>query len=153
MYSTDNQSSDFQEILQRVRKPLFAAGADVDQDSRQAGAENERCGDSVKLYFQLDDEAKNTDDPLIRAAKHLTVGCSVCCLAADLLCETITGCRISKARNIVQQLRTWQTDPDAPAPESMNRELAALQAIRGKRSRARCFLLPLEALENLMSSL
>ncbi|MFW5800521.1 MAG: iron-sulfur cluster assembly scaffold protein [Spirochaeta sp.] len=129
------------------------------QSGVAAAAVNERCGDAVELTVRLEPQpaAPGTGSEIsskVLEMQHHTVGCSICQVSADFLCETAVGRTLDELTELAGRVRNWILTPAAgtsnepsasPVPEFP--ELELFSEMRGKKSRTRCFLLPWEAVE------
>ena len=147
MYGASDSS---RQLMDRLKNLQHCAGQDLlDQldngrlpsDIFYSSLTNERCGDSVRLFLRI------SADGVVQEALHQTAGCSICRLAADFLCQTALGRESSALLTLAEAVRQWQTDPQAPLPPVHG--LSLFSDIRGRRNRARCLMLPWEALYTL----
>ncbi|GAB6089492.1 iron-sulfur cluster assembly scaffold protein [Spirochaeta dissipatitropha] len=155
MYGNSERS---RKLMERYRNPQFACqGSEVDSavaaglNSRpasgavaagagSASAVNERCGDSVKLHARWEGEGA---DRRLADLCHETEGCSICRVSADIMCAAAIGLGPDELRLLADSAEEWLLG-SRDVPPAMDLDL--LQEMRTSRARARCFLLPWEAL-------
>lgn len=119
-------------LLERARHP-FGAG-ELPQPRASARATNPVCGDEVELDVRV-------GDGHIAALAHRVRGCAIVSASASLLTETLPGRTPADAIGRAQALRDALTGGCDVADD-----LALLRPLRMFPSRARCALLPWEAL-------
>lgn len=167
-----------QKLMERFRNQRFrlraedeaggygggAAGADLAAGVLSCRAANERCGDSVELIARL---SPGPNETRIEGLSHRTVGCSICQVSADFLCEAGRGLTLPELAELGGRVRQWLRGDaeEAAAAGSAAADRAAVVAkaddqapvaglellseLRGTRARARCVLLGWEAAERL----
>lgn len=150
MYGNSERS---RKLMERYRNPRFACGGEGPREGDAGGgaggalraggsasAVNERCGDSVRLH--VDWEGEGRDRRLVNIC-HETEGCSICRVSADIMCAAAVGLGPVELRDLADSAEEWLLG-SRDVPPAMDMDL--LQEMRTSRARARCFLLPWEAL-------
>ena len=123
-------------LMDHMKHPRFSGK--VEPADLRAAVNNPLCGDELELTIAL-------DGPLIREARILARGCSVCVASASLMGEAIQGCSLEESSRLSQMFREAMasgTLPDPP-PEF----LPPLMQIRQHKSRVKCAALAWNALD------
>jgi nitrogen fixation NifU-like protein len=133
----DRRQLDRQLIVERARRPRH--GGVLEPADASATAHNSSCGDRVTLTLRF-----SPDQRLLQTVCCSTRGCVLCTASADLMAEVVSGCTPAQAlglgKGFVALLKGESSEPAAdPA-------LAPLRPLAGLPARARCALLPWQAL-------
>jgi len=124
-------------ITERARRLRY--GGVLTPADGAATADNPSCGDRVTLTLRL-----SSDQRLLAAVGCDTRGCVLCTASADLMAEVICGRTPAEALALGQAfVALLQAAPDAASTEPA---LDPLRPLAGLPARARCALLPWQAL-------
>ena len=106
-----------------------------------ATADNPSCGDRVTLTLRL-----SGDQRLLAAVCCDTRGCVLCTASADLMAEVICGRAPTEALALGQAFVALLQAAPAPGAALTEPALEPLRPLAGLPARARCALLPWQAL-------
>jgi nitrogen fixation protein NifU and related proteins len=124
-------------IVDRARRPRH--GGVLEPADATASAHNPSCGDLVTLTLRL-----SSDLQLLETVCCSTRGCVLCTASADLMAEVVSGRTSAQAlglgKGFVSLLK------GEPSEAAADPALAALRPLAGLPARARCALLPWQAL-------
>jgi nitrogen fixation NifU-like protein len=142
MINDVNNDSDLRElyrelILDHARSPRHFGK--LDGATHSADGINPLCGDKLKLYFRLDDEARIVD------ACFEGSGCAISVASASLLTETVTGMTVSEATDFFHAVTDSLSGRSATAPMDLGK-LRALQGVKEFPSRVKCATLSWHAM-------
>jgi nitrogen fixation NifU-like protein len=132
-------------ILDHARNPRHFGR--LESATHTAEGINPLCGDKLKLYVALDDEAT------IRDASFEGSGCAISMASASLLTEAIIGLTVEQADACVDAV-TGRLAGDAgadPDPDDINLDLDKIRALDGVRefpSRVKCATLAWRAFDS-----
>ena len=133
----DPRQRDRQLIVERARRPRH--GGVLEPADATATAHNPSCGDRVTLTLRL-----SPDRQQLEAVRCLTRGCVLCTASADLMAEVVSGRTPAQALELGQGfVALLQGAASAAAADPA---LAQLRPLAGLPARARCALLPWQAL-------
>jgi nitrogen fixation NifU-like protein len=124
-------------ILDHARSPRhFGKLSDA---THSADGINPLCGDKLKLYFRLDEQARIAD------ARFEGSGCAISVASASLLTETVTGMTVTEATKFFHAV----TDSLTGRSESASIDLGKMRALQGVKefpSRVKCATLSWHAM-------
>lgn len=136
---------DRQVIVERARRPRFSGV--LEPADAAATADNPSCGDRVSLTLRFSADRQRLDG--VRCA---TRGCVLCTASADLMAEVVSGlsqdAALERGRDFVGLLQGQV----GSGPAACDPALAPLQPLMGAKARARCALLPWQALAKALAS-
>ncbi|HVV87638.1 MAG TPA: SUF system NifU family Fe-S cluster assembly protein [Kofleriaceae bacterium] len=129
-------------IVEHARSPRNQGA--LDGATAQATADNPLCGDQVTVSVRADGER-------IDALRFEARGCALCCAAASIMSERVTGATGAEARALADRFERYvRAAPDTPPASDGETEalgeLTAFAGVRAVRSRQACALLPFRAL-------
>lgn len=101
---------------------------------------NPLCGDAVEVYVSLDGDS-------VREAGFTGEGCSIMRATASMMTELARGKSIPELRELSRCFSRVIAGTGEPADDQALGDLSALSAIHRVPARARCAMLPWEALE------
>ena len=130
-------------ILDHARSPRHFGK--LDDATHQAEGINPLCGDKLKLYLHL------ADDALISNASFEGSGCAISVASASLLTDMIIGRPVDTALQYFHAVTERLTGPDEALIEPVEPELEKLRALDGVRefqSRIKCATLAWHALNS-----
>jgi len=109
---------------------------------REAEGHNLLCGDKVRVYLRLQDDA--LEDVAFEAS-----GCAICLASASLMTETVRSRSVHEARTSIDRFdRALATG----GGENLAGDLAALGGVSQYPSRIRCATLPWKTLQAALDS-
>lgn len=113
-----------------------------DANLHEEGA-NPSCGDDLELFMK-------TDGDIIVEVSYEGMGCSICCAAANLLCESFRGKSVEEVRSILRQYRGMLLEDEAPDfPDELG-DLEAMQGVKNYPVRIKCALLAWNTAQNML---
>ena len=124
-------------ILDHARSPRHFGK--LDGATHSADGINPLCGDKLKLYFRLDDEARIAD------ACFEGSGCAISVASASLLTETVTGMTVGEATDFFHVV-TDSLSGRSSTPQMDLGKLRALQGVKEFPSRVKCATLSWHAM-------
>ena len=130
--------SDLRELYQEVildhskRPRNFGQPAHA---NRQADGHNPLCGDRLRLYVALADDA-------IRDIGFEGDGCAISKASASLMTEAVKGRSASEARALFRRFHHLMTAADGPAFGEDTDKLAVFAGVRDYPVRVKCATLP-----------
>jgi nitrogen fixation NifU-like protein len=130
-------------ILDHARSPRHFGK--LDDATHQAEGINPLCGDKLKLYLHLADDASISD------ASFEGSGCAISVASASLLTDMIIGHRVDTALEYFHAVTERLTGPDEALGEPVEPELEIIRALDGVRefpSRIKCATLAWHALNS-----
>ena len=145
MVHDDEQESPYQEqILQHARAPHGYATSFP--NATAVTVVNPLCGDEVTMLRRWSDQ--NTLELRFHAK-----ACLLCKASASILCSSLDGCNLTRARQIAEtfpRVFTATADSFAQLSALLSGDLRALCDLRRYPTRERCVLLPWEAFSQLL---
>lgn len=109
-------------------------------------AYNPLCGDTFKLYAQLDKQT-------FSAITFEGNGCAISKASASMLTEILQGKTVDAFYALYQSFHLMlQESPDAPVDEAALGNLAAFAGVRAYPMRVKCAILPWRALDAFLKS-
>jgi len=134
-------------ILDNYKNP-YKKGVNL-KDSYSVSSTNNNCGDSVSLYFSIDDSNNR-----IKQVSFEAEGCVICQASASVLMRTVEGRQLQSALEIIDNLKQLLSEGVIPESSLDNEgerdeksEYRALSYINAFPTRKQCVLLSWEALE------
>lgn len=124
-------------LLERAKRPVGAG--ELPEPRRRGRAENALCGDEIEVDVRV-------ADGRIRELAHRVRGCAIVAASASLLAETASGDPVEVTVERARALQAWLS-----AGGALPRELSSLEPTRLFPARARCVLLPWDALERALA--
>jgi nitrogen fixation NifU-like protein len=115
----------------------------LENADQSAEARNRLCGDEIRLYLQFNDSSE-APPRRIALACYEASGCAVMKASAALLAEALQGATAREAAHLAESARNFFYGDDLALPGDSPFRL--LEGVRAFPSRARCALLPFEAL-------
>ena len=94
-------------LMDHMKHPRFSGK--VEPADLRAAVNNPLCGDELELTIAL-------DGPLIREARTLARGCSVCVASASLMGEAIQGRSLEESSRLSQMFREAMASGTLPDP-------------------------------------
>jgi nitrogen fixation NifU-like protein len=118
----------------------------LENADQRAEARNRLCGDEIRLYLKFDYSDVSGEAPPLRIALacYEASGCAVMKASAALLAEALQGATAREAAYLAENARKFLHGDDLALPGDSPFRL--LEGVRAFPSRARCALLPFEAL-------
>ncbi len=109
-------------------------------------AYNPLCGDTFKLYIQLENQT-------FSAITFEGNGCAISKASASMLTEILQGKTVDGFHALYQAFHSMlQESPDAPVDEAALGNLAAFAGVRAYPMRIKCAVLPWRALDEFLKS-
>lgn len=130
---------DRQLIVERARRPRFSGV--LEPADAIATADNPSCGDRVSLTLRF-----SADGQRLEVVRCATRGCVLCNASADLMAEVVSGLTADEALERGRDFVGLLQGQVGSGPAACDPALAPLQPLMGVRARARCALLPWQAL-------
>ena len=124
-------------ILDHARSPRHFGK--LEHATHSADGINPLCGDKLKLYFRLDEEARIAD------ARFEGSGCAISVASASLLTDTVTGMTVTEATDFFQAVTDSLTGRSASASIDLGK-MRALQGVKEFPSRVKCATLSWHAM-------
>ncbi|MDH3546646.1 MAG: SUF system NifU family Fe-S cluster assembly protein [Gammaproteobacteria bacterium] len=128
-------------ILDHARSPRHFGK--LDDATHTAFGINPLCGDKLRLYLRLDDDAK------IEAACFEATGCAISIASASLLTETVIGLDASQAVEYFDAVTQRMTQSAEPTASHIDLgKIVALDGVREFPTRVKCATLAWHALNS-----
>ncbi len=111
--------------------------------ARHEQVANPLCGDSIELWFDLQDER-------IRDVKFSGSGCTISQASASLMADIVRGKSVREARILIADFQSLLGGTADAACKQRLGEMVALEGVRKFPIRMRCAMLGFEALLKLL---
>ena len=108
------------------------------EGGRSAEGHNPLCGDRLRVYLRL-------DDGVIAEASFEGFGCAIAVASASLMTDSVPGRTFAEVAALFERLRVVLQAPPSAAVDDLG-PLSALAGVRKFPARAKCALLPWQAL-------
>lgn len=140
--SRDRQERNRRSIIERARRPHFSG---VLEPADAIGtAHNPSCGDRVTVTLRLTDSLER-----LAQVRCSTRGCVLCTASADLMAEVISNQTTERVLTLGHGFVALLKD-ELP-PDQDDQALTPLHVLAGLPARARCALLPWQALSKALN--
>lgn len=125
-------------ILEHYRKPRnFGA---LEEFDHEAAGHNPLCGDRIRIFLKLDDQAKVSDVGFEGA------GCAISTASASLMTEAVRGKTLDEAQSLFTHFRDMVTGKEDVGAHDLGK-LEALAGVRELPIRVKCATLAWHTLQ------